>query len=450
MISVSKGLDIPLKGKPSIEFDTTTSSELVGITGPDFVGMKPSILVKPGEKVKTGQAVFACKKTEGLVFTSPVSGEVVEVVRGARRAFQTLVIKQDGSDEHVSFAHYSDSAAKDSESIRKLLVESGLWTALRERPFDKAPPTSGEFANDLFVSLVDTQPAAPDPVAIIDQHKASFDRGLAVLAKLCQRNVYVCAAYRRTPALPLNIPNLVVETVQGPHPVGNVGTQMHFLSPPSMQNRVWYIGYQDVIAVGHLFESGKLFTTRYIGVGGPLADNPRIVKTHIGADLRAVVKKEGSKANKPIRAISGSILNGRKISEPFHFLGAFHNQLSLIEENDRRELLGWHLPGFRKFSSKGVFVASQLPGVNFDISSSTHGSPRSLVPFGHFENVCPIDTLPTHLLRALLSKDTDSAQNLGVLELGEEDMSLFTFVSTGKTDFGPVLRENLDLIEKEG
>ncbi len=449
MISVSKGLDIPLKGKPSIEFDTAGSSELVGITGPDFVGMKPSILVKPGDKVKTGQAVFSCKKTDGLIFTAPASGEVVEVVRGARRAFQTLVIKSDGSNEHVSFANYSDSAASSADSIRKLLVESGLWTAFRERPFEKAPSTTGELANDIFVSVVDTQPVAPDPVAIIGKHKADFDRGLEVLAKLCKRKLYVCAAYRNTPALPVNIPNLVVETVQGPHPVGNVGTQMHFLSPPSMQNKVWHIGYQDVVAVGHLFATGKLFTKRYVGVSGPLAKNPRILETQLGADLRSLVKTE-SKEGKPVRAVSGSILNGRAVSEPFHFLGAFHNQLTFLEENDRRELLGWHLPGFRKYSSKGVFVASQLPGVNFDISTSTHGSPRSLVPFGHFENVCPMDTLPTHLLRALLSKDTDSAQDLGALELGEEDMALFTFVSTGKTDFGPVLRENLDMIEKEG
>ena len=450
MISVSKGLDIPLKGVPSTEFDSASPSELVGITGPDFVGMKPSILVKPGEKVKIGQPLFACKKNEGLVFTSPASGEVVEVKRGERRVFQTFVIRQDGSNTHQSFSKYSDKSDNDADSVRALLVESGLWASLRERPFDKTPSVSGDLPNSIFVSIADTQPAAPDPIAVVTKHNAEFDRGLTILEKLCKKHLYVCSAYRKTPALPLHLEKLVVENVQGPHPAGNVGTQMHFLSPPSLLNKVWHVGYQDVIAIGHLFATGKLFTTRYVGTSGPLAKNPRIIATHIGADLRELCKAERTDCKKPLRAISGSILNGRSIAEPFHFLGAFHNQISLIEENDRRELLGWHLPGFKKFSSKGVFVASKLPGVNFDISTSTHGSPRALVPFGHFEGVCPMDTLPTHLLRALLSKDTDAAQDLGVLELSEEDMSLFTFVSTGKTDFGPILRENLDLIEKEG
>jgi len=390
LLSVSKGLDIPLKGSPSVEFDSAGSSEHVAITGADFVGMKPSILVKPGEKVKKGQAVFACKKNEGLMFTAPASGEVTEVARGSRRSFETLVIKRDGSDDHVSFESFSSDAGSSAESIRKLMIESGMWATLRERPFDKTPSVGAELPRDLFVSIADTQPVAPDPLSIIAKHKNSFDKGLETLSKLCTRNLYVCAAYRRTPTLPLDIPNLVIENVQGPHPVGNVGTQMHFLSPPSTQNKVWHIGYQDVVALGHLFETGKLFTKRYVGIGGPLAKNPRILETELGADLSAIVKKERDDSGKQLRAISGSILNGRAIAGSFRFLGAFHNQVTLIEENDRRDLLGWHMPGFRKFSSKGVFVASQLPGVNFDLSTSTHGSPRSLVPLGHFENVSSV------------------------------------------------------------
>ena len=188
--------------------------------------------------------------------------------------------------------------------------------------------------------------------------------------------------------------------------------------------------------------------TRYVGLGGPMAKKPRVLRTCVGADLSVLV--EGETKEGDVRVASGSVLNGRKMEGPFGYLGAFHNQVSLIAEGKERKLLGWHMPGFDQYSVKRVFASKLLGRSRFPMSASTHGSKRALVPFGHFETVCAFDTLATQLLRALITRDTDSAQELGVLELGEEDMALFTFVSTGKTDFGPILRDNLDLIEKEG
>jgi len=409
--------------------------------------MKPTLFVKEGQTVQIGEKLFECKKTPGLIFTSPAAGKVARISRGERRAFQAVEIRV-SSDDYVEFAQYKRKPPESysKEEIRKLLLESGMWTSIRQRPFDKTPALDSE-PHSIFVSAIDTQPLAMDPKTVISKRYQEFREGLAILSKLPEHHVYLC-----TDKYGINfpeLPNLKSTRISGIHPAGNVGTQIHFLEPVSPQKNVWHVGYQDVIAIGHLFRTGRLDTERWIALGGPRAKNPRILKTRLGANLKDLLKGEIEK-EETTRAISGSVLNGRKVDNEFCFLGRFHNQVSCIEEDTSRVLLGWHSPGFNKFSQKRIYVSKLLFGRKFALGSSTHGSPRAMVPTGSFEEITPLDILPTQLLRALLSKDTDTAQALGCLDLAEEDLAIYTFVSPGKIDFGSALRENLTQIEREG
>ena len=447
MIRTKRGLKIPISGEPSDTVDQGNSISSVAVVGPDFIGMKPTLFVKEGDTVQTGQKLFEDKKTPGVVYTAPASGKVVRIARGERRAFQAVEIRISGA-EHVEFEHHRRKPleALSSKEIRDLLIESGMWACIRQRPFDKTPSLDSE-PHSIFVSALDTQPLAMDPKILISNRYQEFKDGLTLLSKLPKHNIYL-STDKNGIDFP-ELPNLKSTRIAGIHPAGNVGTQIHFLQPVSPEKVVWHVGYQDVVAIGHLFRTGRLDTERWVALAGPRAQSPRIIKTRLGANLQDLVKGE-LKDPESTRVISGSVLNGRKMDKDFGFLGRFHTQVSCIEEDSSRVLLGWHSPGFNKFSQKRIYVSKLAFGRKFDLGSSTHGSPRALVPTGSFEEITPLDILPTQMLRALLSKDTDTAQALGCLDLAEEDMATYTFVSPGKIDFGSVLRDNLDQIEREG
>lgn len=450
MIRIKKGLDLPIIGSPKqSSISKAKASTTVALTGPDYVGMKPSMLVQEGETVKLGQKLFECKKNPGVFYTSPAAGTVRKIHRGARRAFETMVIQADHSGDQVTFETYTGKsiATLTETEARDLLIESGLWTAIRERPFDKTPAVDSK-AEAIFVSATDTNPLAAEPARIITERKQDFQSGMGVLAKLTQGTVFL--VQKSGESLPsINLANVKTETADGIHPAGNVGTHMHFLCPAHSNRRVWHVGYQDVLAIGQLFTTGNLNVERVISLAGPRAKNPRLLRTHLGANLDELIDKEIENP-KDTRVISGSVFNGRKLEGQFHYLGRYHNQVTLIEEDEKREFLGWQMPGANKFSIKRVFVSSLLAGKKFAMGSNTNGSPRAIVPIGSFEDITSLDILPTQLLRALMSRDTDGAQELGCLEFAEEDLAIYTFASPGKIDFGPVLRENLDMIEREG
>ncbi len=450
MITIKKGLDLPINGAPKQVIDSTKTSRKIAINGCDYMGMKPSLLVKEGDEVKMGQPVFSCKKSLGVIYTAPAAGKIVAINRGAKRVFQTLVIETSTNpDEQVSFPSYRGGQPRDLnfEAVSKLLHESGLWTSLRTRPFSKVPSFDGTKPHSLFINTMDTNPHAVDSSLVLKEASADFIAGVEALAHLTDGKVFVC---KKTGSFVPEVSGqkISVKEFKGVHPAGNVGTHIHFLDPVGPKKTVWHIGYQDVISVGKLFLTGKLNLERVISIAGPKASNPRLVRTRVGVDLLELVK--GEMSGPSVRVISGSVLHGQKVEAPFHYLGRFHQQVSLIEENTERELLGWHMPGFDRFSVKRTFLSSLLPGKKFDFSTTTWGSPRAMVPVGSFEAVMPLDILPTQLLRALVTKDTDLSQKLGCLELDEEDLSLLTFASPGKDDFGPYLRENLMTIEKEG
>jgi Na+-transporting NADH:ubiquinone oxidoreductase subunit A len=329
--------------------------------------------------------------------------------------------------------------------VRDNLLASGLWLSFRTRPFSLVADPGTE-PRAIFVTAMDSNPLAADPAVIIAESPGDFTNGLTVISRLTPGKVYVCkSAGSRVP-----VPAAAAVSVQefsGPHPAGLVGTHIHFLAPVNQQRTVWHLGYQDVIAIGRLFTSGRLSTERVIALGGPQVFNPRLIRTRLGASIAELVKDELRAGES--RLISGSILSGHHAAGKTAFLGRYHLQVSVLREGRERELLGLMAPGFNKYSASKAFMAGLLPKKAFSLTTSMNGSARAMVPTGSYERVMPLDILPTQLLRALVIKDTETAQALGCLELDEEDLSLCTFVDTGKYDYGTILRENLRQIMKE-
>lgn len=445
MIKIKKGLDLPINGAPLQIVDGKKVVTKFAITGDDYIGMKPSMLVNVGDTVKIGQKLFSDKKTDGVFFTSPVAGEVIELNRGARRAFESIVIKENGDDE-VNYSAYKDSSidSYSRDELTALLTESGVWPAFRTRPFSKiADPKTNP--HSIFITAMDTNPLAPSPGIFISQsNEEAFKVGLAAITKLTDGAAYLCKAIGDD--IP-TIDGVTVKEFSGKHPAGNVGTHIHFVDPVSANKFVWHINYQDVIALGSLIQTGKYFAERLISIAGPMAKNPRLVLTKQGACICELV--DGEKNDGDVRAISGSVFAGRTSAGALCYLGRYHHQVSLLEEGTKREFLGWHSPGLNKFSVQNIYLSKLIPKM-FNFNTSTNGSVRSIVPIGSYEKVMPLDIQPTFLLRSMMSRNTDMSQKLGILELDEEDLALCTFVDPCKNEFGPVLRDNLNIIEKDG
>ena len=448
MIRIKRGLDVPIEGVPNEQVGDGARVRSVAVLGGDYPGMKPTMLVSEGDEVALGQPLFEDKKTEGVVYTAPGAGRVSAINRGPRRVLQSVVIELSGSSAEKSFAAH-DSATLRSlgrDQIEEQLISSGEWAAIRTRPFGKVPPP-GSAPRAIFVPAMDTNPLAPNPDLIIGESLQAFRDGLAVLGRLTEGPVWVCRGPDST--LPSFADDKVREEVfAGPHPAGNAGTHIHFLEPVSLDRVVWVVGYQDVIAIGRLFTTGRLHTARVIAVGGPQVRNPRLLRTRAGASLDELLAGELEAGDN--RVISGSVFGGRTAHGPEAYLGRFANQVTVLREGRERLLLGYLSPGWNRHSVMGIYLSSLRRGRRFDLSASTNGSERAMVPLGQYEQVMPLDILPTQLLRALLVGDIETAQSLGALELVEEDLALCTYVCVGKYEYGPVLRENLEKIEAEG
>jgi Na+-transporting NADH:ubiquinone oxidoreductase subunit A len=418
----------------------------VALLGEEYVGMRPTMHARVGDEVKKGQVLFADKKNPGVVFTSPASGKVIEVNRGAKRVLQSVVIEVAGN-EQITFNNYEANqlAGLDRDTVKTQLVESGAWTALRTRPFSKVPAVDSE-TQAIFVTAMDTNPLAAEPELIINEQSDAFVAGLDILSTLTSGKVYVC---KKGTSLPRSSQSNVEEHVfDGPHPAGLAGTHMHYLYPVNAQNVAWSINYQDVIAFGKLFLTGEIYTDRVVSLAGPVVNNPRLVRTQLGASLDELTDSELMPGE--VRVISGSVLTGTQATGPHAYLGRYHQQVSVLREGRDKELFGWAMPGKNKFSVTRSFLGHLFKGQLFNMTTTTNGSDRSMVPIGNYERVMPLDMEPTLLLRDLCAGDVDSAQALGALELDEEDVALCTFVCPGKYEYGQLLRECLDTIEKEG
>ncbi|MGR5944093.1 Na(+)-translocating NADH-quinone reductase subunit A [Enterobacter sp. C4G1] len=447
MFRIRKGLDLPIAGVPEQHVSQAPNIHHVAVLGADYVGMRPSMLVQEGERVIKGQALFEDKKNPGVKFTAPASGTVVAINRGERRVLQSVVIRIEGNEQR-EFARFdvADFPTLKREVVQTQLLESGLWTAFRTRPFSKSP-VPGSVPAAIFVTAIDTNPLSADPQPLIFAQRKAFDAGLALLTRLTAGKVHICqGSGGKLGGHPQG--QVTFNEFAGPHPAGLAGTHIHFLEPVSLTKQVWHLNYQDVIAIGKLFTEGELCSERVIAIGGPQAVNPRLVRTLLGADISELMSGETKEGEN--RLISGSVLSGRQAAGAQAYLGRFHLQVSIVQEGREKELFGWVLPGADKFSVTRTTLGHFLRHKLFNFSTSTHGGERAMVPIGNYERVMPLDILPTLLLRDLLAGDSDGAQALGCLELDEEDLALCTYVCPGKYEYGPVLREVLTRIEQEG
>ena len=452
MINIKKGLDLPIGGKPEQAVSDSPSVKHVALIGSDYVGLRPSMSVEAGQKVKKGQVLFEDKKNPGTRFTAPAAGTVVAINRGERRAFQSLVIEVDPNGESVEFKKTPADKllGLSSKEVIDELVESGMWTAFRTRPFDKVP-TIGTLPHSIFVTAIDTNPLAADPKVIIDAEAEAFANGIKVLSRIGDFKVYVCKGAESLPSV--TAPNVQEETFAGHHPAGLPGVHIHHLDPVSETKTVWHIGYQDVIAIGHLFVEGEFYNTRVISLAGPQAKKPRLVKTIIGASVAELTEGEIVASSQGVRVISGTVLWGNTALGPYAYLGRYHQGVALLEEGTKNEffLKNWMGLGIHRHSATRAFLANFIHPSTYTFNTALNGGPRSIMPIGCYEKVlAPYDVEATMLVRAIDINDTDQAKLLGILEFSEEDIALATYVCPGKNDFGPLLRRSLTKIEVEG
>lgn len=447
MIRIRKGLDLPIAGAPVQVVEGARPVRFAAVLGHDYVGMRPTMAVREGDRVKRGGVLFTDKKNEGVCFTAPVAGRISSINRGAKRALLSVVIEV-GEDETESFDAMNPDqiAALDRTALVARLVDTGLWTALRTRPFSKVPARD-QVPHSIFVTAMDSNPLAPDVAALINLQAEAFSIGLGVLTKLTEGPVYVCHAHAaQVPVVAGD--RLAVETFAGVHPAGLVGTHIHHLDPVSASKTVWHIGAQDVIAIANTLLQGSLWNERIVALGGPGVQRPRLLRTVLGASLEELTA--GELVNAEQRVISGSVFGGREAAGAEAYLGRYHQQVSVLPEDHERRLFGYLSPGPNLHSVFPIFLSAWLPRKLLHFSTTSNGSPRAMVPIGTYESVMPLDILATQLLRAVLVEDLEMAAALGCLELDEEDVALCTYACPGKYEYAPALRNVLTLIEKEG
>ena len=449
MINIKKGLDLPISGAPRQAIEEGNAARSVAVLGPDYPGMKPTMEVKEGDVVAKGQILFSDKKTPGVIYTAPAAGTVAEINRGAKRALRGVVIDVAAGGESISFASHGAEQIQtlDRQLVVEQLLQSGSWPALRTRPFSRVPsPESAP--HSIFVTAMDTNPLAADPQIVIAPRINDFVAGLAVLSTLTDGAVHVCQSAGADLGGYAQSEKVQSHSFGGVHPAGLPGTHIHFIDPVSPNKTVWYIGYQDVLAFGHLFLTGQLDTERVVAIGGPGASNPRLVKTILGANLTELTAGELGEGEQ--RIISGSVLSGRGANEGLSYLGRYHVQVSVLREDRERKLFGWLMPGARMHSVFPAFLSKWVGEKSVEFTTNTNGSTRGMVPIGTYDAVMPMDILATQLMRSLLVGDLEKAIELGCLELDEDDIALCTYACPGKYEFGPVLRDVLTQIEKEG
>ena len=446
-IRIVKGLDVPIAGAPDQVITDGADVASVAVVGADHAGLRPLMHVKEGEQVKLGQPLFAERRDDRVLFTAPGSGRITAVHRGPRRALLSVIIQLDGRDE-VTFASWpeADLANLRRNQVTEMLLSSGLWTALRTRPYGRRA-NPDEIPAAIFVTAMDSNPLAADAELIINAEENSFADGLTVVSQLTDGKVHLChAPWADLPTGGRD--NVAAVEFAGPHPAGLVGTHIHLLEPASANNPVWHLNYQDVISIGKLFTTGRLPVDRVISLAGPSVKRPRLIRTRIGASIDDLI--EGELIDAKCRVISGSVLSGRRAIGPEAYLGRFHNQVSVIDEETAGPKSSRRSAFSRLFTAYSALVTGAPIKRKYTMTTAQNGDTDALVPLGGYDRVMPLDVLPTPLIRALMVGDTDMAQALGCLELEEEDLALCTFVCPSKIDHGSLLRQTLDRIEKEG
>ncbi len=444
-IKIKQGLDIKLKGKAE-QATVSIEAEFYALQPTDFVGLTSKILINEGDCVKVGTPLFCDKGDERICFVSPVSGTVSEVRRGPKRLLEAVVVKSDGKYETLDFKVGEPSR----DSLTQSLLETGLWTMIRQRPFGTiAKPDDQPKA--FFVSAFDSSPLAPDMDYLAEHFPDSLQKGLDILNILSEGKLHLCIHAEKTQSeVLLKAKNVQIHRFCGPHPSGNVGTQINRICPINKGDIVWHCGLPEVINIGHFFRTGRLDFSRLYATAGTGLLHPQYCKTQLGASVAALT--EGNLKDDHQRIVSGNVLTGKPATEN-DFVGFYHNMLSVIPEGDQRhELLGWIWPGFKKFSVSRTFPSGFIPNVlhpDFELDSNLHGEERAYVMTGEFEKVFPFDIYPLQLIKACLVGNLELMESLGIYEVEPEDFALCEFIDTSKTDIQEIIRKGLELARKE-
>lgn len=446
MIKIKKGIDIHLVGEAKKEVKNY-EPQLFAIKPHDFIGVVPKMHVAEGDDVKVGTVLFHDKNNESVFFTSPASGKVKAIVRGEKRVILQVVIESDGKFETIDFGKADPSKLSRNEIVEKL-VQSGTWTMLRQRPYSTIAKTQDE-PKCIAVSMFDTAPLAPDNNFIVKDQMAAIKAGVEALAKLTKGMVYLNVNSSETQqalaSLNFSAKNVTITEFQGPHPAGNVSTQLNVLSPINKGETVWYTYAQNLIAIGNLFLNGVYDSSRVVAFTGSEVKEPMYYRTRIGADMSGLY---ANIATENVRIISGNVLTGKKINGE-NFLGYYDSQVTVIPEGDHYQLFGWLAPNFKKFTSTNTMGASFCKKSKKVLDTNLNGGIRPLIMTGNFEKVFPFDIYPMQLIKACIIKDIDQMEELGIYEIDAEDFALCEVIDPSKTAIQQIVRESLEMLRKE-
>lgn len=449
LVKLGKGHDILMSGEAKKEVISVPVNRFA-VMPTDFHGMSPIPKVIPeiGQTVKAGDPLFFDKKRESINYCAPVSGEIVAVERGEKRAITAVVILADKQIQYRSF-NAPDIEKTDRAALVSFMQESGLWALINERPFDRVPETE-KIPENIFISTFDTAPAAPDLNFVVIGQESAFQKGLDVLSKLTSGSVHLGLDARDRNKAPhdayLKATNVQKTFFSGKHPAGNVGIQIHHTSPIKPGQSVWTLGVQDVITIGNMFLNGRYDATRIVALTGAELKNPVYVKTYLGCNIGDVLKDNLKYPE--CRIVSGDVLSGKQASLD-GFLSFKDDQITVLQEGNEYELFGWLLPLRPRPSISGTFPNFLYPDHKFELDTNTHGEKRAMVVTGQYEEVLPVDTYPQHLFKAILANDLEKMEGLGILELTEEDVALCEFVCTSKTPIQSILRQGLETLKEQ-
>ncbi len=448
--TVTRGLDLPIAGAPAQRIHPARAVRELAVLPSDLRGFRPRLQVQVGDTVAAGQVIYQDRTFDAMRVVAPAAGRITHIHRGERRIIQSVVIETAVSSDAGSsspFSAWSSSVGRDRTKLRELLLESGLWTALRTRPFSHVPKPDGA-PDALFVTAMDTQPLAPDVDVIVGERESDFATGLAALTVLTDAPVFVCR--KAGSSVGTGVRGVELADFAGKHPAGTVGYHIHTLAPVSRTHSAWHVGAQDVIRIGHLIETGLLDATHVVALGGPLVREPRLLRTQLGTPVLALVDGELTAAETEPRIVSGSVLTGIAVTDNVTgYLGRFHQQITVLPEGRPGAFLGWMSAFTSSYTHLPIYISTWMKNRGMAFDTRLHGGHRAMVPIGAYERVMPMDIMPTHLLRAITIGDTEWSEELGALELDEEDVALCSYVCAGKQEYGVALRNVLDQLAGE-
>jgi len=445
-IRIRKGLDISLLGSAEKQTKELPLSSLYCLKPSDFHLVIPKLVAREGAVVKAGDAIFYDKRDERVLFPSPVSGAITEIIRGERRKILEIRITPDNVQSFQDFGK-KNVVDLSAEQIKAHLLQSGCWPFIKQRPYDVIANPDGK-PKAIFVSACKTNPLAPDYDYVLKGKEQALQTALTALSKLTTGKVHV-SVFKDSSLSPFrNLKDIEIHNVSGPHPAGNVSTQIAHISPINKGEVVWVVTPQDLVVIGELFLTGKLNLTRTVALTGSQVENPHYVTAIAGAQISGVVGAQVKDATNT-RIISGDVLTGHKVDEK-GFLGYYDDQITAIPEGNDYDLFGWAKPISNKISLTRALTFSWLnPKKKYNLNTNTNGEHRAFVVTGMYEEVFPLDIYPMQLLKACLYKDLDELENLGAYEVAPEDFALTEFVCVSKQPHQQIIREGLDLMIQE-